>query len=1003
MQRCLAGLLLTASLLAQDRVPLDGTWELCREQGEARPYDLKVQVPATFETALGIDFDGVAWYRRSLPLDASRRGATVRVEFAAVATEARVFCNGVEVGKHLGGWTPFRVEVTDQLQWNGNDVLEVRVDEKVGHNTQGFLPIVEPHFGGIWQGVTLCVDQGAVFDRLAQFAFGRGDGSLQLRVGTLPGAPGACTLRAEVLDGADAVASREQKLEAGATAEFSLQVDKPRLWAPWLPNLYGLRLTLLDAAGQRLDRIERSVGFRDLVADGNRILWNGAPLQLRGVLHWGYSPPFQAPPTDERYWRTQLETFKSWGFNTLKCCLWVPPACVYDLCDQLGLIVWQEYPTWHPTMDQAHKAELLAEYAEFHRLDGPHASVAIRSLTCETGHGADLDVIKSLYEACHTAVPDTLVVDDSSWIGWQRISDFFDEHPYGNNSWWPGRLAEFQKYIAEHGQKPLLLGECIAADTWIDLPRWQRVHGDDQPWYQPTCLVSQAQFEVWLKQQFGQATLDSLLPISLDYAMRTRQYQIEKLRATIPTAGYVVSVARDIPKCRMGLVDIFGEAKWPAAQWRWQGETMLSLLTKDDRRAFTGDIDAPVVVTVAGGAGFPVHGALRGTWADFDQVHEQRRDVEVQPFTVSQPLVLAPRFAAPVTAPRRLELSATFGETASSWSLWQLPTFDDARPAGVRVVDHLDPATLDFLEQGGAVYLRVEGKKHSLKCEGKWYLMGAPFAPAHPLHRLLPAEMLIELQPFDLDGGKLMPWDNLLDQVDPILAFWATHDVDVVQRYLCAFDCRVGKGRLLASSLDNKSDAGRYVEHVFLQHLATGPAPKRALADLTLATLRGLLTERKIDLPVWRFRTDPKDQGLTANWQDPATNANGGDWRDLKAGSHWENQQKDLEHYDGVAWYRIDVDVPADWQGLDARAVFDGVDDSYVVWLNGERIQSFGDPATGKTVWLERTVAELGQKLRPGARNTLVLRVVDHAGAGGMWKPAFLTTGPANDQSKLLQ
>jgi beta-galactosidase/beta-glucuronidase len=96
-------------------------------------------------------------------------------------------------------------------------------------------------------------------------------------------------------------------------------------------------------------------------------------------------PPHLAPPSDREPWRAQLEETKALGFNTLKCCLWVPPSVVYDLCDELGLVVWQEYPTWHPKMDAAYRAELCAEYDEFFVHDGGHPSVAFRSLTCETG------------------------------------------------------------------------------------------------------------------------------------------------------------------------------------------------------------------------------------------------------------------------------------------------------------------------------------------------------------------------------------------------------------------------------------------------------------------------------------------------------------------------------------------------------------------------------------------------------------------------------------------
>ncbi len=117
-----------------------------------------------------------------------------------------------------------------------------------------------------------------------------------------------------------------------------------------------------------------------------------------------------------------------------------------------------------------------------------------------------------------------------------------------------------------------------------------------------------------------------------------------------------------------------------------------------------------------------------------------------------------------------------------------------------------------------------------------------------------------------------------------------------------------------------------------------------------------------------------------------------GAWRELAAGKHWENLG--IEHYDGVAWYRRSIVGPEALRDHDVRLIFEGIDDSATVWLNGELIARFGDPETKTTVWLERSVAELGRRLRIGERNLIVARVVDHHGAGGLWKPVMLTTLP---------
>jgi beta-galactosidase/beta-glucuronidase len=174
------------------------------------------------------------------------------------------------------------------------------------------------------------------------------------------------------------------------------------------------------------------------------------------------------------------------------------------------------------------------------------------------------------------------------------------------------------------------------------------------------------------------------------------------------------------------------------------------------------------------------------------------------------------------------------------------------------------------------------------------------------------------------------------------------------------------------------------------------------LRDETVAALLALCDERTIALDTFRFCTDPDDRGTGAGWFATQHDDQPAPWRDLQAGKHWENQADDLRGYTGIAWYRIAVDIPQDWAGKTSRLVLDGIDDSATIWVDGEFVDRRGDPATQTTVWLEPQTIELGERLAPG-RHCIALRVVDHAGSGGLWRKALVTTGPAGILRELLR
>lgn len=183
--------LTSSSSLAEQPLVLKA-WEVSIDNAKSF---LKTTVPNTVENAVDVSFDGVSIYRTLLTNPELKPNQRALLRFAAVATQAKVFLNDRLIAEHLGGWTPFLVDITESVNTSEqsgsakNTVYELKVivDEKVGHNTQGFLPVVTKHFSGIWQPVELWTVEHSwlLRDRISVQAASKGKVlNLQLPVST---------------------------------------------------------------------------------------------------------------------------------------------------------------------------------------------------------------------------------------------------------------------------------------------------------------------------------------------------------------------------------------------------------------------------------------------------------------------------------------------------------------------------------------------------------------------------------------------------------------------------------------------------------------------------------------------------------------------------------------------------------------------------------------------------------------------------------------------------
>ncbi len=140
------------------------------------------------------------------------------------------------------------------------------------------------------------------------------------------------------------------------------------------------------------------------------------------------------------------------------------------------------------------------------------------------------------------------------------------------------------------------------------------------------------------------------------------------------------------------------------------------------------------------------------------------------------------------------------------------------------------------------------------------------------------------------------------------------------------------------------------------------------------------------DLPkVWKFRTDPKKQGVKGQWF--ATDLDLEGWRDMEIGKFWDEQGV---QYTGDAWYRLTWDTPAAdiTQGAKLVLWFGAVDETARVWVNGVEVGEHD--IGGDAGWDKRFPIDVSGVLKPGETNVIAVLVGNAGLAGGIWKSVKL-------------
>jgi len=334
---------------------LNGLWNYAiRPLGEQpAAFDGEILVPFAVESSLSgvgerLGSKNELWYERTFEISPKWNGKRILLHFGAVDWKADVWVNGISVGSHTGGYTPFSFDITAALA-KGENTLRVRVwdptDEgyqprgKQVNNPNGiwYTPV-----SGIWQTVWLeAVPQQYIREVRTTPDLDRK--TFRVEVPVCNAQPGDL-VEVTLYDGGAEVASA--RALNGATVELTLA--DPKCWSPDSPFLYDMKVALLRN-GRRIDAVESYAAMRKFstLRDKNgivRLALNNKPLFQFGPLDQGWWPDgLYTAPTDEALAFDVIKT-KELGYNMIRKHVKVEPARWYYHCDKTGMIVWQDMP-----------------------------------------------------------------------------------------------------------------------------------------------------------------------------------------------------------------------------------------------------------------------------------------------------------------------------------------------------------------------------------------------------------------------------------------------------------------------------------------------------------------------------------------------------------------------------------------------------------------------------------------------------------------------------------
>ena len=377
-----------------------------------------------------MNYQGEVWYRKHFTPASSLKGKKLFLHFEAIMGKCKVWANGKMLAEHFGGYLPVIADLTEVIDWNGDNVITVWADNS---NDPSYPPgkaqdvLDFTYFGGIYRDCWLIAHNpvyitdpnyeneiagGGLFVAYDNVSDTRAEVILKLQVRNegKKAFSGLVDFEISEPDGNRvALLSEKLQVKAGKTATVGdkVVVKNPHLWSPESPYLYNLDVYIRDREGNVVDGYRRRIGIRSIEFKGAEGFWlNGKPYDkplIGANRHQDYAVVGNAV-ANSAHWR-DAKKLRDAGVKVIRNAHCPQDPAFMDACDELGLFVIDNTPGWQFWNDAPVFAQrVYSDIRNLVRRDRNHPSLWLwEPILNETWYPADF--AKNTNDIVHAEYP----------------------------------------------------------------------------------------------------------------------------------------------------------------------------------------------------------------------------------------------------------------------------------------------------------------------------------------------------------------------------------------------------------------------------------------------------------------------------------------------------------------------------------------------------------------------------------------------------------------------